>query len=202
MSAARAGAVARRAARAGRALLLGLGVAGPLVGCRHPAAPGGAPPEAAEPPRAAPPPAPPPPPPTGVVLDGVWVDAVHPLRVVLPAGWSARPAAEGGDLRATFTHAPTGTVVEVHVAPDEAPLTRAGCTWRFEDRSPYRLAGRDGPVTAASCWSEDPAAPRVTSWSFAEGAVTWELVVLTPRGLLEESNEAVRGLLLGSDWDG
>lgn len=171
-------------------------------GCRHPAAPAGTPVEAGGLLPSAPAPPAPPPPPTGVVTDGVWRDAAQPLRVVLPAGWSARPAVEGTSLRATFVHAPTGTVVEVHVAPDEVPLPREGCAWRFEDRSPYRLAGRDGAVTAATCWTEDPASPRVTSWIFTEGAVTWQVVVLTPRGLLEESNEAVRGLLLGSDWDG
>jgi len=136
---------------------------------------------------------------SGFVEDGVFHDSRWGLSLPVPDGWEATPGPDAGALRVSITDPVDGTRVEIWAfdALGDTPRPRSDCRWTFVDTGRYRVAGRSGETTTATCTPQDPAASRVYAWLIpAEGyGVQAELHV--PATALVEGRHDAEAILRG-----
>lgn len=160
-----------------------------LGGCRHPAPPE-APALVVDPTVVRPGPTP-----AGRVVEGVWEDARWPLRLVVPAGWTARPGADADRLRLTL-EGPDGVRLEVlALDPGAGPGPRPECAWDFVDRGRYRVLHVARPITVATCTPIDADGPLRQGWYLDEEGLTWGFEAVLPAGRRLDGRHAVETLL-------
>lgn len=133
--------------------------------------------------------------PSGALTDGAYRDARLPLVVPIPPDWTARVGLDAEPLRVALTDPTSGTVVEVRVAEDVAPLRRDACDWTFVDDAPYRLPGVPGGVRVATCTPLDARAPRVLGAYVLRGGLGWHFEAVVPPGRLLAGRAALDEIL-------
>jgi hypothetical protein len=124
--------------------------------------------------------------------------------IPVPGEWSALPGTESSDLRATLTHLPTGTRLEIRVLPSSSTVLppREDCVWSFSDEAHYRSVPEGDRTQVATCTPHDPLGARVLASVLDLDGEQVLIEAAVPPGFLVEGKRAVDALVVDVRWEG